>query len=84
MTYVIYKLAETGRECARLYLVDIPSDDNPLGGVGYQGIPSGVPAAAGTAPTEEDAKKICEYLRTAFYGPPQDHFYEKAPAEASQ
>ncbi len=84
MTYVIYKLAAKGSECTRLYLTDIPGDDNPLGGIGYQGIPGGVPAAAGTTPTEEDAKKVCEYLRTAFYGPSEEHFYEKAPAEVTQ
>lgn len=81
MSYVIYKHASKGSQCERLYLINIPDDDDFLGGVGYQGIPNGVPDDAGTAPTEEDAQKICEWLRTAFYGPEEEHFYEKAPTE---
>lgn len=79
MKYVIYKMADRNSDCKRLYLTSIPRDDNPLGGIGYQGIKDGVPEAAGTTPTEEDAKKLCEYLNTASYGPPQEHFYEEAP-----
>jgi hypothetical protein len=84
MSYVIYKSASNGDPCERWYLTDIPSEDNVLGGIGYQGGKAGnVPRAAGTTPTEEDANKVCEYLRTACYGPPEDHFYEKAPAEVT-
>ncbi|MEE4087487.1 hypothetical protein [Pseudomonas viridiflava] len=81
MSYLIYKVADKGSECDRFYLTDIPRDDNPLGGIGYQGVKDGIPKAAGTAPTEEEAKKICEYLRTAFFGVPEDHFYELAPED---
>ena len=84
MSYVIFKIADKGSQCERLYLTDLPAEDNPLGGIGYQGIASGVPAAAGTTPTEADAIKLCEYLNTAFYGPPQEHFYEPAPVEVTQ
>ncbi|WP_282361293.1 hypothetical protein [Pseudomonas sp. PS01300] len=77
MTFVIYKMGDEGR---RKYVTDIPDDDNPIGGIGYTWTPSGeVPSNAGTSPTEQDALKVCKYLRTACYGPPDDHFYEKAP-----
>lgn len=80
MSYVIYKEASKDDPCERWYLTNIP--DNVLGGIGYRGGKAGsVPVEAGTTPTEEDAKKICEYLRAACYGPPEDHFYEKATAE---
>lgn len=76
MGFIIYKLAEAGDSCKRWYLTDLPEDDNPIGGVGYRG---DAPELAGIAPTEADAIKICEYLRTAFYGDPQEHLYEAAP-----
>ena len=78
MSFVIYKTDDDGR---RWYLADLPGEDNTLGGVGYRGShDESVPKEAGTCPTEEDAKKLCDYLRTAFYGEPEDHFYlEVAP-----
>ncbi|MBA6091611.1 hypothetical protein H4C81_22460 [Pseudomonas monteilii] len=80
MSFVIYKMERRDGTDYRWYLTDIPRDDNPLGGIGYRGSNDGsVPDTAGTAPTEEDAKKICEYLRTASHGQPEDHFYEPAP-----
>ena len=73
MSFLIYRLGENGR---KQYLVDIPAEDNPLGGIGYRSMnDESVPCEAGTCPTEDDAKKLCAYLRTAFYGPDQDHFY---------
>jgi len=85
MSFVIYKMAPAGSDCERWYLTSLPNDENPLSGIVYRGqkAADGVPSAAGEAPTEEDAKKICEYLRTASYGPPEEHFYEKAPAEVT-
>jgi len=73
MSFVIYKDDEDGR---RWYLADLPADDNPIGGIGYRGSNDGrVPEEAGTCPTEDDAMKLCEYLKTAFYGTPEEHFY---------
>ena len=80
MAYVIYKLDEQGDPCSRWYLTSLPNEENPLSGIGYQGDRNGVPEAAGTAPTEEDAKNLCEYLLTASYGPNTPHFYEEAPS----
>lgn len=82
MSYLIYKMAPNGSDCKRLYLTDIPDEGNWIGGIGYQGMADGsIPPAAGTAPTEEDAKKLCEYLRIASYGPSIEHFYEKCEDE---
>lgn len=79
MSYVIYKIDQEDGQSKRWYLTELPKEDNPLGGIGYQSIAEGAPKAAGTAPTEEDARKIVEYLKTASYGRPEEHFYELAP-----
>lgn len=74
--YVIYKNDQSSSK--RWYLTGIPRDGHILSGIGYQSQNDGrVPDAAGTCPTENDAVKLCDYLRTAAYGPPVDHFYER-------
>lgn len=76
MEYLIYKISEGRKQ----YLTNIPRSDDLLGGIGYQSLNSGgIPSAAGTAPTEQDAQKVCDYLREACGGEPEDHFYEVDP-----
>lgn len=73
MSFVIYRISDNGR---KQYLVDIPADDNPIGGFGYRSMnDESIPEEAGTCPTEADATKLCNFLRDAFYGPSQEHFY---------
>ncbi|MFY9993598.1 MAG: hypothetical protein WAK61_01220 [Leclercia sp.] len=48
---------------SKMYLTSLPDDDHPLGGIGFQGShDGGIPSAAGSCPTEEDAKKVIAYL----------------------
>lgn len=74
--YLIYQI-EFGK---KMYLTDLPEDDNPLGGIGFQGSDDGtIPSSAGTCPTEEDAKKVIAYLREAI-GTSYNHFgFEERP-----
>lgn len=60
--FLIYR-----QECgSKMYLTDLPDDDNPLGGIWFQGGNDGsIPNAAGSCPTEEDANKVIAYLREA-------------------
>ncbi|EAM8407027.1 hypothetical protein AB241_03760 [Salmonella enterica] len=75
--YVIFRI-ERGN---KMYLTDLPEDDNPLGGIGFQSSHYGtVPSGAGTCPTEDDARKVIAYLRQAI-GTNYDHFgFEERPA----
>lgn len=58
--FVIYR-QEGGK---KMYLTDLPDDDHPLGGIGFQCSQDGVvPKSVGSCPTEEDAKKVIAYLR---------------------
>lgn len=76
MSFHIFKIGDGGK---KFYLTDIPHDENPLGGYGYQSMADGsVPADAGTCPSEEAAIKLCDHLKTAFYGPEEEHFFEMA------
>lgn len=73
MSFAIYKNGDDGR---RWFLAELPDEDNPLSSIGYRGSKDGsIPSEAGTCPTEADAVKLCDHLRTAGYGPPQEHFY---------
>ncbi|WP_213732668.1 hypothetical protein [Citrobacter europaeus] len=74
--YLIYQI-ELGK---KMYLTDLPEDENPLGGIGFQGSDDGtIPVAAVTCPTEEDAKKVIAYLREAI-GTSYNHFgFEERP-----
>ncbi len=58
--FVIYR-QEGGK---KMYLTNLPDDDYPLGSIGFQSSQDGVvPKSAGSCPTEEDAKKVIDYLR---------------------
>lgn len=75
--YYVYKL-DNKDPSKKLYCTGIPGDDNPLGGVGYQSMnDGGIPYAAATAPTKEDALKVVSYLDIAFYGEPEKHYIEE-------
>ncbi|MBI0677215.1 hypothetical protein HCH73_09260 [Citrobacter koseri] len=58
----------------KMWLTSLPNDENPLGGIGFQGgSDGGIPIAAGSCPTEEDAKKVVAYLRESI-GTNYNHF----------
>lgn len=74
--YLIYEQKMSGR----MYLTDIPNDDDPIGGIGFRGSNDGsIPNAAGTCPTIEDAEKVIAYLHDAISGPRADYRFEAKP-----
>ena len=80
--YLIYYVSENG---GKMYLTDLPRDDNPLGGIGFQSRNDGsIPDAAGTCPDIHEAEKVIEYLKEACYGEPRDYKYEAVVEPASQ
>ena len=71
MAYYIYYVSKDGN---KMYLTSI-GNENPLAGIGFQG-GYGIPSAAGTTPTMEDAHKVIEYLKESMYGEPPEYLIE--------
>lgn len=59
MMYTIYYLSKSFGETKKMYLVDLPDEDNWLSGIGYQSDKR----SAGTCPTVEDANKLIAWLK---------------------
>lgn len=59
MTYCIYFLIQSFGETKKMFLVDLPDEDNWLSGIGFQSDKR----AAGTCPTIEDAEKVIAWLK---------------------
>lgn len=80
MSYVIFYRKDGGK----MYLTDLPDDDNPFSGIGFQGGGDNeVPISAGSCPTIEDAEKVIAYLNEDQDGYYEQHefFYEEDPRE---
>lgn len=59
MEYCIYYNSQSFGETKKMFLVNLPDEDNWLSGIGYQSDKS----AAGTCPTVEDAEKVIAWLK---------------------
>lgn len=57
--YTIYYMSQSFGETKKMYLVDLPNEDNWLSGIGFQSDKR----AAGTRPTVEDAEKVIAWLK---------------------